>query len=66
MSPRTVRTVRTVLQVLLAVAAAVPAVVAGLPPTVVGAQIVLVAGLVTRYFHLAERLPFFPQALKVE
>lgn len=66
MNPRTVRTVRTVLQVLLAVASAVPTVVAGLPAFAAGAQLVVVAGALTHWFHLIESLPFFPAALRVD
>lgn len=65
MSKRTVRTLRTVIQVVLALASAVPDVVAGLPVGAAAAQAVAVAALVTHYFQVIEALPGFPKALKV-
>lgn len=65
MSTRTVRTVRTALQVVIAVCAAIPAVVSGLPSAAIGAQVVAVAVAVTHWFSFIESLPFFPDSLRV-
>lgn len=66
MSKSTVRTIRTVIQIVLGLASAVPDLVAGVPLGAAGAQAVVVAGLVTKYFHVIEALPGFPEALKVD
>lgn len=64
MTDNTKRTLRTLIQVLLAVATAVPSVINGLPISAVGAQVIVVAGLFTKYFYLAEKIPGFPSWLE--
>lgn len=60
MSDHTKRTIRTIIQVAIALCSAAPTVAAHAPTDAVVLQIVAVAGLVTHYFYLAEKLPGFP------
>lgn len=66
MSPRTVRTIRTVIQIVIGLASAVPDLMAGLPLGAAGAQAVAVSALVTHEFYLIEKLPGFPESLKLD
>lgn len=66
MSKKTVRTLRTVIQIVIGLASAVPDLVAGVPLGAAGVQAVAVAAIVTHEFELIEKLPFFPESLKVE
>lgn len=65
MSKRTKRTVRTVLQLVIGLASVVPDLVAGVPLGAVGAQAVVVAGVVTHWFYVVEAIPGFPESLKL-
>lgn len=55
---------RTALQVAVGVVSVVPAVVAHVPVGAIAVQIVAVAAVVTRYFHVVE--PFLPSWLKFD
>jgi hypothetical protein len=64
MSNSTKRAIRTLLHVLVAVAAAVPAVVANLPAWEVLGQVVAVAGVVSKVHNSLETSGLVPEWLK--
>jgi hypothetical protein len=66
MTDRNKRTIRTIVQVVIALATAVPDVITKVPLGATAVQVVAVAGAVTHYFYLAERLPFFPPWLRLD
>lgn len=66
MSARSKRTVRTVLQLVVGLASVVPDLVASVPLGAAGVQAVLVAGVVTHWFHVIEAIPGFPASLKLD
>lgn len=66
MSDRRKRTIRTVIQIVLGIASVIPDVVAKVPLGATGVQLVAVSAAVTHYFHLIERIPGFPESLKVD
>lgn len=65
MTPRLRRTIRTAIQVVLAVASVIPDFIAKVPVGASGVQVVAVATAVSHYFYLAEKVPGFPESLKV-